>query len=127
MPVLCHQKPPGHFALSLDGRPVSPDALHPLPTVLGAPFPMPSPCSSSPSSCPLPNPLHRICISVFLAWPLIVAWWCFPGEFGCSLPLKYQRASAPLIVTGTCSSSSGLCETGGRGKNQKPVSKPLEL
>lgn len=59
MPVLCHQKPPGHFALSLDGRPVSPNALHPLPTVLGAPFPMPSPCSSTPSSCPLPNPLPQ--------------------------------------------------------------------
>lgn len=127
MPVLCCQKPSRHFVLSLDDGRVSSDVLHPLLTLLVLPFP----CHHLAPGC-LPAVIvstlfHRFCISIFLAWPLIVVWWCFPWEFGCSLPLKYQRASAPLIITGICSSSSGLCEAGGKRKNQNLLSKPLEL
>jgi len=60
MPVLCYQKPPGHFALSLDDGCVLPDVLHPLLALRGAPFPMPSPWSSLPSSCHRLSPLPHI-------------------------------------------------------------------
>lgn len=107
--------------------------LHALPflwamvccSLLGAPFP----CRRFAPRC-LPAVViftlaHRFSISVFPVWPLIVAWWRFAWEFGCCLPLKCQRALAPLV--GFAVLHQGIVRLVGGEKTPKPFPEPLEL